>query len=99
MDMTFDQIFLYLKGFHLSLCGNLRRRDEECWETQELKWIGRVEKWFEEGKWNREEAGEMLGDMVYNPKASPEKIHVIPRFHTCLNALCFFLTKRNHLLS
>ena len=87
MAMTFDQIFPYLKGFHLSICGHLRYRNEEGWKTQELEWIGHVEKWFEEGRWSREEADEMLGDLVYNPKSSPEKIQVVPRFHTCLKAL------------
>ena len=42
---------------------------------------------FEEGKWSREEADEMLGDMVYDPKCHPEKIKVVPRFHICLKAL------------
>lgn len=27
MTITFDQIFPYLKDFHLNLCGNLRRRN------------------------------------------------------------------------
>ena len=37
MAMTFDQIFPYLKGFHLSLCSHLRQRNEEGWKTQELE--------------------------------------------------------------
>lgn len=28
----------------------------------------------------------MLGDLVYNPKASPEMIEVVPIFHTCIKA-------------
>ena len=59
MAITFDQIFPYLKGFHLSLCSHLRRRNKEGWKTQELEWIGHVEKRFEEGKCSRDEADEM----------------------------------------
>lgn len=34
-----------------------------------------------------EERKEFLGELLYNPKASPERIQVVPRFHTCLKAL------------
>lgn len=40
--MTFNWIFPYHKGLHLSLCENLRHRNEESWKTQELEWRGHV---------------------------------------------------------
>ena len=88
MAMIFDQDFPYLKGFHLTLCSHVRRRDEEGWKTQELEWIGHVEKQLKKGKWSREEADEMIGELVYNPKLISKMIKVVPRFHTCLKALC-----------
>ena len=90
MEMTFAQFCPHLKGFHLNLCRHLRWRNEEGWKTHELEWIGHGEKRFEEGKWSREEADEMLGHLMYDPKCHPEEIKVVPISHTCLKARWYF---------
>lgn len=44
MVITCDQIFSYLKGFHLSFCGHLCRMSEEGWTPQGFERIGHVKK-------------------------------------------------------
>ena len=87
MAMTYDHILPLLKGFHLTLCSHMRRRDESGWKIQELEWIGRIENGFQAGKHSREEADYLISDIVYDPHDFPLLIKPVSRFHTCLNAL------------
>ena len=43
LAMTFDVIFPYLKGFHLTLSYHLPRRLEEGWKLSDLEYIGELE--------------------------------------------------------
>ena len=37
LAMTFDLFFVYLKGFHLTLCQHLPQRDEQGWKLTDLE--------------------------------------------------------------
>ena len=89
LAMTFDLIFPFLKGFHLSLCSHLPNRNEEGWKIKDLEWVGMLEQMREQGKMSDEEVREAL-DFKYDPNSHPDEIKVVPRFHSCLTALTKF---------
>lgn len=47
LAMTYDIIFPYLKGFHLTLTQCLPHRTDEGWKMNDLHWMGYVENKFQ----------------------------------------------------
>ena len=86
LAMTYEIIFPYLKGFHLTLCTHLPNRDEEGWKISDLEWIGRMEQLVSEGKMSEVEKVEMM-NKIYDPKDRPTQVKPVKRFYTCLKAL------------
>jgi len=86
LAMTYDLLFPFLKGFHLTLCSFLPKRNEQGWKMKDLEWIGFLEISRSTGKLTDEEVQAAL-DYKYDPKFRPKTITVVPRFHQCLLAL------------
>ena len=86
LAMTYDLLFPFLKGFHLTLCSFLPKRNEQGWKMKDLEWIGFLEVSRSTGKLTDEEVQAAL-DFKYDPKVRPKTITVVPRFHQCLLAL------------
>ena len=89
LAMTYEILFPFLKGFHLSLCAYLPKRNESGWKIRDLEWIGFLEKSKLEGKMSQLEV-EALLNFKYDPNNRPKKIQVVPRFYSCLKALTSF---------
>ena len=87
LAMAYDLLFSFLKGFHLTLCSFLPKRNEQGWKMKDLEWIGFLEVSRSAGKLTDEEVQAAL-DIKYDPKFRPKTITVVPRFHQCLLA-CF----------
>jgi len=86
LAMTFDVIFPYLKGFHLTLCSYLPNRNEDGWKIKDLEWIGFLEQARESGKLSDQEIDDAMS-FQYDPKWRPKRIKPVPRFFSCLKAL------------
>ena len=89
LAMTFDVIFPFLKGFHLTLCSYLPKRSGEGWKIKDLEWIAFLEQEKCEGRMSEEEVDLML-KFKYDPKNRPKEISLVPRFYSCLTALTLF---------
>jgi len=87
--MTYNIIFPYLKGFHLTLCSHLPNRDEEGWKVKELEWIGHLHNRLSEGRISQEEYEETIS-LTYDTSKAPKKIKPVKRFKSCLKALDSF---------
>ena len=92
LAMTYDLLFPFLKGFHLTLCSYLPKRNEHGWKIKDLEWIGFLESSRSSGKLTDEEVQSAL-NYKYDPKYRPKIITVVPRFHQCLKALKIFFNK------
>ena len=80
LAMTYELLFPFLKGFHLTLLQYLPCRDEEGWKIKEVAWIAFC---------RRENIS--LGDERID-YAPPTVVKPVPRFFECLQALkTFFL--------
>ena len=86
LAMTYNIIFPYLKGFHLTLCSHLPNRDEEGWKVKELEWIGHLHNRLSEGKISEEEYEETIS-LTYDTSKAPKMIKPVQRFKSCLKAL------------
>ena len=86
LAMTFEIIFPFLKGFHLTLCAHLPKRDEEGWKLSDLQWIGHIENQVEEKQISRVHAQELL-QQHFDPNNNPNFVKPVKRFKTCLKAL------------
>lgn len=94
LAMTYEILFPYLKGFHLTLCSHLPRRNEEGWKTSNLEWIGHLEMLKEKGIMSDLEVQAKL-DSKFNPMENKSKfISVLPRFMKCLTALKSFFNQQ-----
>ena len=91
LGMTFDIIFPYLKGFHLTLCSHLPRRNEEGWKRTDLEFIGFLEERFQSGRISSAEF-ELEMNRNFDPKNQPKRIKPVPRFYSCLKALKLFFS-------
>ena len=89
LAMTYNLIFPYLKGFHLTLCQHLPRRDEEGWKIKDLEWLGFLEEAKQKGEMTEDEISQIL-ESEYDPHNHPASVKAVPRFHSCLNALNIF---------
>ena len=95
LAMTYDIIFPYLKGFHLTLAQHLPKRDDEWWKMTDLHWAGYVENKFD-NKLISEEQKEQLLDNFQTPNPKPPKyVELLPRFHSCLEALETLFSSEN----
>ena len=92
LGMTYDVLFPFLKGFHLTLCSFLPKRNDQGWKIKDLEWIGFLESSRASGKLSDEEVQSAL-DYKYDPKYRPKFIVPVPRFHKCLIALKKFFDK------
>ena len=94
LGMTYDLLFPFLKGFHLTLCSFLPKRNDQGWKIKDLEWIGFLESSRSAGKLSDEEVQAAL-DYKYDPKYRPKFIVPVPRFHQCLEALKIFFDKES----
>ena len=89
MAMTYDTLFPYLKGLHLTLSSHLPKRDENGWKLKDLEWIAYLQIAKENGIFNKDQIHH-FNNFVYNPKDHPKLITPVPRFYSCLEALTLF---------
>ena len=87
LGMTFPIIFPYLKGFHLTLCEHMHKRDEEGWKLSEMESIGQLELLREKGVLSGLEVEEHLGRLGVRGRSNPTVARLVPRFFICLKAL------------
>jgi len=86
LALTFEIIFPFLKGFHLTLCSHLPKRNEEGWKINELEWLGYLEEAKIKGTMSVDEI-EQLINLKYDPKLRPDKVKPLPRFVKSISAL------------
>jgi len=86
LALTYDIIFPYLKGFHLTLCSYLPKRDEAGWKMKDLEWIAHLQSLKANNKISDIEIEQAL-NFKYDPKSRPTSIIPVPRFYSCLKAL------------
>jgi len=89
LAMTYNILFPYLKGFHLTLCTHLPKRDEEGWKLTDLQWIGFMEQRLHSGKISQSDYDLEMAK-TFDPSNQPIMIKPVPRFHQCLKALSAF---------
>jgi len=89
LAMTYELLFPFLKGFHLTLCAHMPSRDEEGWKLSELEFIGYLEERLARGKISSSQYSDELGNK-FDPKNQPKRVKLVPRFFTCLTALSKF---------
>ena len=86
LALTFEIIFPFLKGFHLTLCSHLPRRNEEGWKINELEWLGYMEEAKIKGTMSVEEIDQLI-NLKYDPKLRPNTVKPLPRFLKSISAL------------
>ena len=86
LAITFGILFLYLKGFHRTLCSHLPKRDEEGYKRKDLEWIGHLNSLHSKKLTSREDIDDAMGNLSGGVPA-PRMIKVFPRFHQCLRSL------------
>ena len=91
LAMTFEILFPYLKGFHLTLCSHLPKRNEEGWKLADLEWIGYMQGRLQDGKLTKEQYDLDMA-RVFNPHNQPKRVKPVGRFFTCLKALKSFFS-------
>lgn len=84
LAMTFQILFPYLKGLHLTLSSHLKNRNEEGWKIKELEWLGLLHTQVAEGKLSEEDLENLLREEDPKP---PKLIVPVPRYFRCLEAL------------
>jgi len=89
LAMTYEILFPYLKGFHLTLCSHLPKRSEEGWKMSDLEWLGFMQERLESGKLSAEQHQLEL-NKAFDPKNQPKRIRPVERFFRCLKALTKF---------
>ena len=80
--MTYDILFPFLKGFHLTLASFLPQRDAEGWKLSDPAWFAYIEA--------QKERGETVIDQIFqNPSylRPPKTIKLVPRFIQDIKAL------------
>jgi hypothetical protein len=60
LSMTFELITPFLKGFHLTILGQLPRRNSEGWKIAERSWDAYIHQQVAEGLMKEEDATEAL---------------------------------------
>ena len=94
LAMTYELLFPFLKGFHLTLCAHLPKRDTEGWKMSDLKWLGYIEECRESGKMSAVEIDEVM-KKKFNNISPPTLIKPVPRFIKCLQALVKFFSLKS----
>ena len=95
LAMTFGILFLYLKGFHRTLCSHLPKRDEEGWKMKDLEWIGHLDSLHSKKLISRDDIDDAIRNLSGGVPA-PRMIKVFPRFHQCLRSLLTLLFSDVH---
>ena len=83
LAMTFDILFPYLKGFHLTLCNHLPKRDENGWKMRDPQWATYCQD------------HDIPLEDVASDIPNPVKVKPVPRFFECLKALPLFFEQPN----
>ena len=91
--MTYDSLFPFLKGFHLTLSSHLPNRNEAGWKIRELEGIAHLETTRETGKLTSNQI-DHLAKATYDPLDHPTEVKPVPRFHSYLMALSKFFEER-----
>jgi len=86
LALTFDIIFPFLKGFHLTLCQHLPRRNEEGWKINDLEWLAYMEEAKVKGTMTEEDIEQLINEK-YDPKVRPETVKPSIRFVKSIDAL------------
>ena len=94
LAITYDLIFPYLKGFYLTLCSHLPKRDGNGWKMSDLEWIGYLEEAKDRGRISKQEVVDFL-NFKYDPKIAPLSVKPVSIFHSCLKALTMFFTPKS----
>ena len=94
LAMTYEILFPYLKGFHLTLCSHLPQRDEEGWKMSDLEWLGYMEERLSSGKVTQEQYSIEI-HRIFDPSHQPKRVKPVKRFYKCLNALTKFFDQSN----
>jgi len=76
--MTFDILFPYLKGFHLTLCNHLPKRDENVRKMRDSQWVAYCQD------------HNIPVDDVDTDIPNPVTAKPVQRFFECLRALTLF---------
>jgi len=87
LAMTFDIIFPYLKGFHLTLASHLKNRNDEGWKIHEEDWNLYLIDKVDRGIISKDEAHEMSHQ---DCDAPPKTIKPVPFFAKCLESFLSF---------
>ena len=86
LAMTYEIIFPFLKGFHLTLCSHLPKRNDEGWKLRDLEYIGFLMQKLEDNKISEAEFDRLM-NLEFNNDGAPKLVTPVKRFHSCLNAL------------
>ena len=90
LAMTYSIIFPYLKGFHLSLCQHLPKRNEDGWKLSDLEWIGHIELQAEKEGLTDKEKIKLINQVTGASVRPPSQVKPVPHFKVCLDALVKF---------
>ena len=84
LAMTYEILFPYLKGFHLTLSSYLPNRGEDGWTLADDLWNSYVEDQLHIGALSDSEAEAMKRGIA---ESAPEWIKPVPLFYQCLDTL------------
>ena len=89
LAMTYEVLFPYLKGFHLTLAQHLAQRDEEGWKLEGDTWDQYIMNKVAEGELSVNEAEELNGKST---PPHPQQVIPVPLFWECLDTMNMFFT-------
>ena len=90
LAMTFDIIFPYLKGFHLTLSSHLAGRNEDGWKLEDDEWNSYILNRLDQNQISSDEANDML--KKDSSTKTPQQVKAVPLFHKCLDSLLRFFS-------
>jgi len=86
LALTFEIIFPFLKGFHLTLCSHLTHRNYDGWKINDMEWLAYLEEARNKGIMTSSDIDHLL-NIKYDPKSRPKSVKALPRFVKSINAL------------
>jgi len=86
LALTFEIIFPFLKGFHLTLCNHLSHRNYEGWKVNDMEWLAYLEEAKTKGLMTPADIDHLM-NLKYDPKLRPKTVKALPRFIKSVDAL------------
>jgi len=86
LALTYEIIFPFLKGFHLTLCGHLSHRNYEGWKVNDMEWLAYLEEAKSKGLMTESDIDHLM-NAKYDPKLRPKTVKALPRFRKSVDAL------------